>query len=137
MDEQFVNVFIQKQKALIDDLQQKLVVSETRAFVLESKVNDHNEKIRQLEGDMQAQTKALEKSDEQKNKVKEQLKLYHETNDKLVNQLHELQVRYDDDTADLTNRLNDAEKLSKHYETYATQLHCKYVDQNTTLPEPQ
>ena len=38
MDEQFVNVFIQKQKALIDDLQQKLVVSETRAFVLESKV---------------------------------------------------------------------------------------------------
>jgi chromosome segregation ATPase len=137
MDEQFVNVFIQKQKALIDDLQQKLVVSETRSHVFEQRVTDHNERIRQLEGDLQAQTKALEKSDEAKAKIKEQLKEYHSTNDNLVNQLHALQVQYDDDVADLNNRLTEAVKLREHYEAYATQLHSKYADRNTSPPEPK
>lgn len=137
MDEQFVNVFIQKQKALIDDLQQKLVLSETRSHVFEQRVNDHNERIRQLEGDLQTQTKALEKSDEAKARVKEQLKEYHSTNDNLVNQLHALQVQYDDDVADLNNKLNEANKLREHYESYATQLHTKFVNQDTTAPEPK
>lgn len=38
MDTEFINIFIAKQKALIDDLQSRLLLSETKVTLLESKL---------------------------------------------------------------------------------------------------
>ena len=48
MDSDFINVFIQKQKSLIDDLQARLLLSETKLTVTEMKLADANKTIESL-----------------------------------------------------------------------------------------
>ena len=48
MDAEFINVFIQKQKALIDDLQSRLLLSETKLSIIEMKLADANKTIESL-----------------------------------------------------------------------------------------
>ena len=42
MDVEFINMFISKQKALIDDLQSRLLLSETKLALVEKKLDDAN-----------------------------------------------------------------------------------------------
>ena len=49
MDTEFINLYIAKQKALIDDLQSRLLLSETKAQLLESKLSEANKKVEQIE----------------------------------------------------------------------------------------
>jgi hypothetical protein len=45
MDTEFINLFISKQKALIDDLQSRLLLSETKLSLVESKLDSANKTI--------------------------------------------------------------------------------------------
>lgn len=48
MDTEFINLFIAKQKALIDDLQSRLLLSETKTALLEKRLEESNKKIEAL-----------------------------------------------------------------------------------------
>lgn len=48
MDTEFINIFIAKQKALIDDLQSRLLLSETKVTLLEGKLDEANKQVEAL-----------------------------------------------------------------------------------------
>lgn len=48
MDAEFINLFIAKQKALIDDFQSRLLLSETKLAILEKKLEEANKSIETL-----------------------------------------------------------------------------------------
>lgn len=48
MDSEFVNAFISRQKALIDDLQSRLLLSETHHQILKTRLEQANDTIEQL-----------------------------------------------------------------------------------------
>lgn len=48
MDTEFINLFIAKQKALIDDLQSRLLLSETKTALLEKRLEESSKKIEAL-----------------------------------------------------------------------------------------
>ncbi len=45
MDADFINLFIAKQKALIDDLQSRLLLSDTKLAILEKKLEEANKSV--------------------------------------------------------------------------------------------
>lgn len=45
MDAEFINLFLQKQKTLIDDLQQRLLLSETKLSLVEQKLEESNKLV--------------------------------------------------------------------------------------------
>lgn len=45
MDSDFINLFIAKQKALIDDLQSRLLLSDTKLAILEKKLEEANKSV--------------------------------------------------------------------------------------------
>ena len=45
---EFVNIFISKQKALIDDLQSRLLLCETKLTIMENKLADASKQIETL-----------------------------------------------------------------------------------------
>lgn len=57
MDTEFINLFISKQKALIDDLQSRLLLSDTKLALVEKKLDDANKALNAL-SDEQAKKKA-------------------------------------------------------------------------------
>lgn len=48
MDTEFINLFIQKQQALINELNNKLLMAETRVQLLESRLGNRNTEYDQL-----------------------------------------------------------------------------------------
>jgi hypothetical protein len=48
MDAEFINLFLQKQKTLIDDLQQRLLLSETKLSLVEQKLEESNKIVDSL-----------------------------------------------------------------------------------------
>ncbi len=48
MDAEFINLFLQKQKTLIDDLQQRLLLSETKLSLVEQKLEESNKLVDSL-----------------------------------------------------------------------------------------
>lgn len=48
MDTDFINMFISKQKALIDDLQSRLLLSDTKLSLVEKKLDEANKTIATL-----------------------------------------------------------------------------------------
>lgn len=49
MDTEFINAYIGRQKALIDDLQGRLLLAETKCSLLETKLNDVTEQLTKAE----------------------------------------------------------------------------------------
>lgn len=62
MDTEFVNLFISKQRALIDDLQSRLLLSETKLALVESKLEQANKTLESFKTDKKAGT-AVKKVD--------------------------------------------------------------------------
>lgn len=53
MDTEFINAYIAKQKAQIDDLQTRLLLSETRLQIVESRYNAALEKLKKCEEELE------------------------------------------------------------------------------------
>lgn len=51
MDAEFINLYIAKQKALIDDLQQRLIVAETTSALSEQRVGALNAQLEKLKAE--------------------------------------------------------------------------------------
>lgn len=48
MDTEFINMFISKQRALIDDLQSRLLLAETKLAIVDQKLVEANQTIETL-----------------------------------------------------------------------------------------
>lgn len=59
MDTEFINAYIAKQKAQIDDLQTRLLLSETRLQIVESRYNATLEKLKRCEEELEFFNKPL------------------------------------------------------------------------------
>jgi hypothetical protein len=62
LDTEFINLFISKQRALIDDLQSRLLLSETKLALVESKLEQANKTLESFKIDKKAGT-AVKKAD--------------------------------------------------------------------------
>lgn len=62
MDTEFINLFISKQRALIDDLQSRLLLSETKLALVESKLEQANKTLESFKLDKKVGT-AVKKAD--------------------------------------------------------------------------
>lgn len=58
MDTEFVNVYIQKQKSLIDELIAKNILLETKLTLVDKVVNDLTNKTNLLEGQLKSASEA-------------------------------------------------------------------------------
>lgn len=57
MDAEFINVYIGKQKALIDDLQTRVLLADTKCSILEQQLIDANNKLAKLAESKKSSTK--------------------------------------------------------------------------------
>ena len=51
MEAEFINIYIAKQKALIDELQQKVIVAETQSTLSEQKLSALTAELQKLKAD--------------------------------------------------------------------------------------
>lgn len=60
MDTEFINVYLQKQKAVIDDFMTKNLLLDTKVTLSEKVVSDLSAKVQELEALVETQRKQLE-----------------------------------------------------------------------------
>lgn len=128
MNDVFLNTFIQKQTGLINDLQARLLLSDTKISVLEGEIRQLSDQKAHHERELSLVKDNLVKSEEKKEDLKNRLKQYHKANEELTTELNSLKIKSSDDINDLTARTLQAEKAANHYREYAESIQ-KYVPQ--------
>jgi len=128
MNDAFLNTFIQKQTGLINDLQARLLIADTRISVLEGELKNLSDQKAHHERELSLVKENLLKSEEKREDLKNRLKQYHKTNEELITELNALKIKSTDDINDLTARTEQAEKAANHFREYAESIQ-KYVPQ--------
>jgi hypothetical protein len=141
MEAEFVNVFVQKQKDMMNDLLSRLVMLDTRATLAEAKLKDTTETNIQLQEEMGRLHQALAQS---KNDVND-LQLQNQRHERVQAELHarldvQLPSRNELDVALEKARVaeeekNKLQKLYKDLEVKNSVLQMKVISSASMKPE--